>query len=148
MQPSDPPPACVPPRILSKLALYTPPKELVDAYLGEIARSYGAPFEVAQPMEKLEDEATAGDKPSDGEDGAGGPGDGQEKEPAKALEKGATDVEASKNGTKDQQDDKKDKESGATSVLPEVPTASEPAPKKLTADEELAQRFERLKNLK
>jgi vacuolar protein sorting-associated protein IST1 len=36
---NDPP--CVPPRVLSKLAIYVPPPELVDMYLQEIARGYG-----------------------------------------------------------------------------------------------------------
>lgn len=34
-------PPVVPPRIVSKVAIYVPPKELVDAYLEEISRGYG-----------------------------------------------------------------------------------------------------------
>ena len=146
MQPSDPPPASVPPRVLSKLALYVPPQQLVDAYLGEIARSYGAPFQAAQPMDKLDDESPAEDKGDDEDDRADGPGEGQEKEPA--LKVPTQDKDKPESSSKEQVENKKDNESGSTSVMPEVPTATEPAPRKLTADEELAQRFERLKNLK
>ena len=147
MQPADPPPATVPPRVLSKLALYTPPKELVDAYLGEIARSYGAPFEAAQPMEKLEDDQTAVAKSDDDEDG-GGPGEGQEKEGVKALE---SESEPARGNSKKHEEVKKGNEAAGepTTGMSEVPVTTEAAPpKKLTADEELAQRFERLKNLK
>jgi len=134
MQSTDPPPASVPPRILSKLALYTPPQELVDAYLGEIAKSYGVPYESAHPIEAMDDEAKKGDDD--------GPGEGQEKEEAKVLE-----IVSAEDGKKvDNAPGKKDE--GAT-VLPELPsTTPEAPPKKVNEDDELAKRFERLKNLK
>ena len=134
MQSTDPPPASVPPRILSKLALYTPPQELVDAYLGEIAKSYGVPYESAHPIEAMDDEAKKGDDD--------GPGEGQEKEEAKVLE-----IVSAEDGKKvDNAQGKKDE--GAT-VLPELPsTTPEAPPKKVNEDDELAKRFERLKNLK
>lgn len=134
MQSTDPPPASVPPRILSKLALYTPPQELVDAYLGEIAKSYGVPYESAHPIEAMGDEAKNGDDD--------GPGEGQEKEEAKVLE-----IVSAEDGKKvDIAQGKKDE--GAT-VLPELPsTTPEAPPKKVNEDDELAKRFERLKNLK
>lgn len=146
MQPSDPPPAMVPPRILSKLALYTPPKELVDLYLGEIAKSYGVLYEVAQPMDKLEDDTEVIDKGSDDEGGLGGPGNGQEKEAPVAA-----DDKTPKKVSKGEQVENKDPElgTGTATTLPEVPatTASVPV-KKVNEDDELAKRFERLKNLK
>jgi len=134
MQSTDPPPASVPPRILSKLALYTPPQELVDAYLGEIAKSYGVPYESAHPIEAMDDEAKKGDDD--------GPGEGQEKEEAKVLE--IVSAEDGKKG--DIAQGKKDE--GVT-ALPELPsTTPEAPPKKVNEDDELAKRFERLKNLK
>jgi vacuolar protein sorting-associated protein IST1 len=137
MQTTDPPPASVPPRILSKLALYIPPKELVDAYLGEIAKSYGVPFEVAQPIEALQDDAEPKGK---GDDDSGGPGEGQEKEEVKALEPA---LPAGETSVKKGEDTKK--EGG----LPDLPaTQPEAPPKKVNEDDELAKRFERLKNLR
>jgi vacuolar protein sorting-associated protein IST1 len=135
MQSTDPPPASVPPRILSKLALYVPPKELVDAYLGEIAKSYGVPYESAQPIEALEDETKKGDD----EDG---PGEGQEKEEAKVLE-----IVTAEDGKKGE--NTLGKKDAGNAGLPELPsTTVEAPPKKVNEDDELAKRFERLKNLK
>jgi vacuolar protein sorting-associated protein IST1 len=139
MQATDPPPASVPPRILSKLALYTPPKELVDAYLGEIAKSYGVPFEASHPIEPLDEDKTKGE----GGDDEDGPGEGQEKEEAKVLEMVTGDKGS---GKKANVSPKKD--GGA--VLPELPstTPAEVPSKKVNEDDELAKRFERLKNLR
>lgn len=142
MQATDPPPASVPPRILSKLALYTPPKELVDAYLGEIAKSYGVPFEASRPIEPMDEEDKA--KGDEGNGGGDGPGEGQEKEEAKVLEMVAGDKAPLKKA--DSVSPKKD----AGGVLPELPstTPAEVPPKKVNEDDELAKRFERLKNLR
>lgn len=154
MQPSDPPPASVPPRILSKLALYTPPKELVDAYLGEIAKSYGVPFEVAQPMDKLEDDTQAADKSADDDD-EDGPGEGQEKEEAKQLEPALAvpAAESTKKASDEPTPGKKEGEdTESTGGLPDLPSSTPAAPaqpaKKVNEDDELAKRFERLKNLR
>lgn len=134
MQSTDPPPASVPPRILSKLALYTPPQELVDAYLGEIAKSYGVPYESAHPIEAMDDEAKKGDDD--------GPGEGQEKEEAKVLE-----IVSAEDGKKG--DDVQGKKDEVGAGLPELPSTTPDAPpKKVNEDDELAKRFERLKNLK
>jgi vacuolar protein sorting-associated protein IST1 len=134
MQSTDPPPASVPPRILSKLALYTPPQELVDAYLGEIAKSYGVPYESAQPIEAMDDEGKKGDDD--------GPGEGQEKEEAKVLE-----VVSADDGKKS--DNLQGKKDEGVAALPELPSTTPEAPsKKVNEDDELAKRFERLKNLK
>ncbi|WWD20036.1 hypothetical protein CI109_104509 [Kwoniella shandongensis] len=131
---TDPPPESVPPRIVSKLSLYTPTKDLVDAYLGEIARGYGvkwSPEPTTSADEGKEDEGELEPlKKDDDVDGSGGE-DGGNKEAA---------------GKKDADEGKAKKE------LP-VKAATAPAPppaeeKKLTAEEELAQRFERLKNLR
>jgi len=135
MQSTDPPPASVPPRVLSKLALYVPPKELVDAYLGEIAKSYGVPYESAQPIEALEEDIKKGDD----EDG---PGEGQEKEEAKVLEIVSPDDGKKAESAQGQKNE-------ASAQLPELPsTTVEAPPKKVNEDDELAKRFERLKNLK
>jgi vacuolar protein sorting-associated protein IST1 len=134
MQSTDPPPASVPPRILSKLALYTPPQELVDAYLGEIAKSYGVPYESAHPIEAMDDEGKKGDDD--------GPGEGQEKEEAKVLE-----IVSAEDGKKS--DNAQAKKDEGVAALPELPsTTPEAPPKKVNEDDELAKRFERLKNLK
>ncbi len=57
-------PPRVPPRILSKLAVYVPPVELVDAYLEEIARGYNvqwtAPVRNAPGVEAENEVAAAG----------------------------------------------------------------------------------------
>jgi vacuolar protein sorting-associated protein IST1 len=141
MQSTDPPPASVPPRVLSKLALYIPPKELVDAYLGEIAKSYGVPFEAAQPIEALEDDHAP---KNEGGDDTEGPGEGQEKEQAQALEVVSAVDDTGKKA--DTAHGKKDSEG----VLPELPSTTpvEAPPKKVNEDDELAKRFERLKNLR
>lgn len=157
MQPSDPPPASVPPRVLSKLALYIPPKELVDLYLGEIAKSYGAPFEVAQPMEKLEDEDDKGEVKG-GDEGGDGPGEGQERELNKESEPSvavATSESTKKASEEPRGVSKPDGETTSGSAgLPDLPSTTPaataaPAPvKKVNEDDELAKRFERLKNLR
>lgn len=56
---NDPP--CVPQRILSKLAVYIPPIELVDAYLEEIARGYNVDWR-APDRGKKDDEDEGGDE--------------------------------------------------------------------------------------
>lgn len=137
---ADPPPEGVPPRVVSKLALYTPARELVDAYLYEIARGYGVNWMPDPgPGEKQEDPAANGDEADDGGE-EGGPGEGQQKEPAAALETA--------------------KDTGP--VMPGVPTHSAGPEKdftstgpvgtgggkKLSEEEELAKRFERLKSLR
>ncbi|KAK4684540.1 vacuolar protein sorting-associated protein IST1, partial [Tremellales sp. Uapishka_1] len=53
--PSDPPPESVPPRIASKLTLYTPARALVDAYLEEIAKGYGVDWSPAPPPGKTDE---------------------------------------------------------------------------------------------
>lgn len=143
MQSTDPPPASVPPRILSKLALYTPPKELVEAYLGEIAKSYGVPFEVSQPIEPLDEEDKA---KGEGGDDESGPGEGQEKEEAKVLEM----VTGDDKGLGKKVDDKPARKGSGVAELPELPstTPAEAPLKKVNEDDELAKRFERLKNLR
>ncbi|WVN87057.1 uncharacterized protein L203_102233 [Cryptococcus depauperatus CBS 7841] len=107
--PSDPPPASVPPRVSAKLTLYTPSKELVDAYLWEIAKGYGidwAPESSTSSAAELKKDSKVDDgKPEDKEE--------HEKSPEQESE----------------------------------PTETKDPTKKLTEEEELAKRFERLKNL-
>lgn len=154
MQPSDPPPAGVPPRILSKLALYTPPKELVDAYLGEIAKSYGVPYEVAGPMEKLEDDADKSDPTDDQGDGAGagagagGPGEGQNKEKETDAALAVPAIGQGKKSPTKEASPKKQDEASLPDLSTPAPVAAAAPPKKVNEDDELAKRFERLKNLK
>lgn len=130
LQPSDPPPDSVPPRILSKLAVYRPPADLVDAYLGEIARGYGVNYVSAlkpgeiEGVEPLDAEIGLDD---DDEEGAGrSDGTGGAKEPAQ--------------------------EQSEKTPAPPAPTAPVPAAvprvvKKSTPEDDLAARFERLKKL-
>ncbi|OCL09497.1 hypothetical protein AOQ84DRAFT_363227, partial [Glonium stellatum] len=68
-------------RVLSKLRVETPRRELVDAYLAEIAKFYGVPFGVEEGEEEGDD--AAGDE--DGEGGGGGGGVGELAE-QKAME--------------------------------------------------------------
>ncbi|GMK54921.1 hypothetical protein CspeluHIS016_0115070 [Cutaneotrichosporon spelunceum] len=118
LQPSDPPPASVPPRILSKLATYTPPPELVDAYLSEIARGYGVAYD---PLGKddippLEDEAEP----------ASGSGEGKEE---------SLKAEAAEDRTP------------SPAAVEKSPALRGPVVvKKPTPEDELAARFERLKS--
>jgi len=52
--------SCVSPRIISKLINDTPPPELVDGYLGEIAKGYGLPWKYAEKKEALPDSSIPG----------------------------------------------------------------------------------------
>ncbi|BEJ11533.1 hypothetical protein CspHIS471_0109550 [Cutaneotrichosporon sp. HIS471] len=122
LQPSDPPPASVPPRILSKLAIYTPPSELVDAYLSEIARSYGVAY---APLDK-EDIPPLEDDDDDG-NGSGSGGEGKKDEGLKAE------------GTEDRTPAPAIAEKSAAPRGPMIV-------KKPTPEDELAARFERLKS--
>ncbi|KAL7424821.1 Vacuolar protein sorting-associated protein ist1 [Cryptotrichosporon argae] len=147
--PPEPAPPTVPARILSKLALFTPAPELVDAYLAEIARGYGVAYVGGAAPASLELDVAAdqdgGGKDAGGKggDARGGPGDGQEKVYAAREPALAVPAEADKAAP------------GRTSPapLPLVPPATasstaSPAPRKSDEDAELARRFERLKNLK
>lgn len=53
-------------RVLNKLKVETPKQELVDAYLGEIARFYGVPFGVEEEEAPPEFEDDDDDEPGDG----------------------------------------------------------------------------------
>ncbi|OCF33369.1 hypothetical protein I316_04788 [Kwoniella heveanensis BCC8398] len=160
LQQSDPPPATVPVRVLSKLALFTPSKELVDAYLGEIARGYGVAWtpessnnDTAAPEDdedggieplKRDGETEADDKDKDGGDGDAGGGE-------KDAKGGSRDQKTTVKDDGEKQKQKEDKTSPVkqqpTAIPP--PASATPAPaKKLTEEEELAQRFEKLKNLR
>ncbi|WVR08315.1 hypothetical protein IAU60_005368 [Kwoniella sp. DSM 27419] len=139
LQPSDPPPASVPQRVTSKLALFTPSKELVDAYLGEIARGYGVAWTPAEA--KPEGEADSALEPLD-RDGGKDSSDRDDQDGGDANDKDKTVAEGSRADKGDK--DKKDAEKEAP---PTKPATVAPA-KKLTEEEELAQRFDRLKNLR
>lgn len=133
----------MPKRVLSKLALFIPSKELVDAYLGEIARGYGVAWAPEPTLDELKSgenaEVGGGDDASggvgkheqDGEKTKVGAGDGDEEEEESGGVKGGTSVPPPPAGP--------EKDAWA---------APAPATKKLTEEEELAKRFERLKQLK
>ncbi|WVQ79483.1 hypothetical protein IAT38_001582 [Cryptococcus sp. DSM 104549] len=142
--PTQPAPPTVPPRILSKLALYTPSRELVDAYLGEIARGYGVDWAPAggavegdgegEGLEPLKRKGSGG---SGGEDD----GDGGDEREEKQTEKKAEE------GKKPSRETSPVKAPTAPSPKPAAATPAPAPEKKLTEEEELAKRFERLKNL-
>lgn len=170
LQSSETAPDTVPPRIASKLSLYTPSKDLVDAYLSEIARGYGVKWVPDHEREeaKLEgngqgigededdvddiDDARAGAGAGDsGSGGTGGPGEGQQKEPSTVLEtaKNRTPVlPAAPTYPAGQEKDAWSIEQtrGGAGVAPGGGGVG--GGKKLSEEEELAQRFERLKNLR
>lgn len=116
--------------------MYRPPAELVDAYLGEIARGYGVSFipplraEDSEGVEPLDDDIGLGDE--DDEEGEGSDaGSGGAKEPVK--------------------EDKGEKTPAAPAAVPAPASAAAPRQtivvKKPTPEDDLAARFERLKNL-
>ncbi|KAJ9110486.1 hypothetical protein QFC19_001612 [Naganishia cerealis] len=142
---NDPP--VVPPRIVSKVSLYVPPQQLVEAYLEEIARGYGLAWRAptASSTETIDDEAT-GACQDDDTDGPGGgvgvkEGDSKTKETlAAAAEPAEAPAKISKIITEDDQ---------ARELLQKVATAE--ATKKVVEHKELdeydalAARFEALK---
>lgn len=124
MQPQTPPPEAVPKRVQSKLAVFTPSPELVDAYLSEIARGYGVSY---APL------CDSGAPGSDGEEGSNDEG-GDEAEGISKEESPATS---------EKEPPRK------TSSPPSVPSVRQPTVvKKRTEVDELAARFERLKNIR
>ncbi|ORX38047.1 regulator of Vps4 activity in the MVB pathway-domain-containing protein [Kockovaella imperatae] len=140
---SDPPPSSVPPRVLSKLALFTPAQELVDAYLYEIAKGYGVDWAPDGPIEEVDGKvpsAALNDGTEGGDDDEhNGHGGG-----TKEAEKAAVPV-ANESGKKSPSPLPRDKEDDRA----EAPASQQPEPKKkVNDDDELAKRFERLKNLK
>lgn len=63
---NDPP--VVPPRIVSKVSVYIPAQELVDAYLEEIARGYGLAWRASVSV----DTSSKDEAKNDGDDGPEG----------------------------------------------------------------------------
>ena len=175
--PTEAPPPTVPSRIISKLALYTPARELVDAYLWEIAKGYGVPWEPETVVEgetpsvmnrndqatrsndKDDDEGGGSGSGSDDEGGGGGGGDGVgEKKEAIAIEvdkdgKGDKDVKGRMNWIPTPPSALDKDQTSGTPGLSNPPPAEVGGPqqgggKKKTEEEALAERFERLKNLR
>ncbi len=155
---------------MSKLALYTPGRELVDAYLYEIARGYGmnwvpdpgpdvgkkgkeGPSGVEDNNDRKADEGDHGDSLS-------GPGEGQQKEAVAVLgpvkDTGPVMPTAPTYPTGQEKDAWSGGEagtggkSGSTGAGAGASGAGGTAGgvRKLSEEEELAQRFERLKNLR
>lgn len=118
----------------SKLALFTPSPELVDAYLSEIARGYGVSY---NPLD--DSGAQAG---SDNGEGSDGDDDGNEA--VKAEGTGSPKNEESSAASEKTEPPRK------TSTPPSAPSArGQPTVvKKRTEVDELAARFERLKNIR
>ena len=144
---TEPAPDTVPPRVAAKLALFTPPPELVDAYLGEIARGYGVPYEpitgLGPPPEAADIEegiAKSGDAASDDEDG---PGD---------VTGGSAELKAPATGgpTRTSKSPSPEKADAIAAKLNAAPAKTLPAivTPKANEEDELAKRFERLKNLR
>lgn len=132
--PTEPPPPTVPARVAHKLKLFTPGEELVDAYLWEIGKSY----KVDWVPERLGGGVSGGEDEG-GEDG-GGTGVGVKGE-GKEDEEDENDGDGDSDGG-DVESREKEKESQGSPKKVEIPRET-----KLTEEEELAQRFERLKNL-
>lgn len=144
--PTEPAPDTVPPRVTAKLALFTPSADLVDAYLGEIARGYGVPYEpvtsLGPPPEGADLEKVIekdGESASEDEErpGHGSVGTGDKAPAAIGLDR------TSKSPSPDKVDATAAKlGAGPSKTLPAVV-----APK-VNEEDELAKRFERLKNLR
>lgn len=171
LQPTGEAPDCVPARIRSKLALFTPGQELVDAYLYEIAKGYGVNWVPEPPTSTstTEEQGSAGEGNADGTSGGDdvdiGSGGVKERiqEALEGSDEGADEekgspkkVEGAKAGGKAPsypQDKGTDAWADSTSppaASTNAASAAAPVPtvtKKLTPEEELAQRFERLKKL-
>lgn len=149
MTTSEKPPASVPARVSSKLALFTPSKELVDAYLGEIAKGYGVSW-LPEPSFSADgadgEDKSGGSGGADDQDGEDGPGGTKEAiEPLKASSPTKVGVAEAEPAT----ESKTTTESTKTNAPP-PPAGPEKEvwAKKPTEDEELAERFERLKKLR
>lgn len=153
LQSTEPAPPSVPARIRSKLAVYTPERELVDAYLYEIAKGYNVDWRPEPPADSSEANLDSG-APAKGDDGSsddapGGVGEVVKKPEAEAVAvanespkkggAGLPDADAKAGGSAE----KSDKAEKA-----EAAPASAPVTKKLSPEEELAARFERLKQLR
>ena len=153
LQSTEEPPKSVPPRIVSKLALYTPGRELVDAYLYEIARGYGVnwapeagPDEVLTDDRSPEGEVQKGTGKGEGEGGdagGSGPGEGQQKKLAAGVEPAKDTVPTMPAAPTYPAGQEKDAWSGG-----EAGATGGGGGKKLSEEEELAKRFERLKSLR
>ncbi|EKD02448.1 hypothetical protein A1Q2_03208 [Trichosporon asahii var. asahii CBS 8904] len=128
LQPQTPPPEAVPKRVQSKLAVFTPSSELVDAYLSEIARGYGVPY---NPLVDSEVAAASEEGGSKGEETPNIEGDDDAKEGSPAS-------------------CEKPEPPRKTSSPPSAPSGrGQPTVvKKRTEVDELAARFERLKNIR
>lgn len=131
--PQTPPPESVPKRVQSKLALFTPSPDLVEAYLSEIARGYGVPY---APLGAADDAADSNSvEGSDGDDDGSGLA-----KPEKDGSPGKDD--SSSPGEKTTPPRK-------TTTPPSIPSARQPTVvKKRNEVDELAARFERLKNIR
>ena len=172
MQPSDPPPASVPPRILSKLAIFTPAQALVDGYLYEIAKSYGVSWKPDEPVTEpfdppdaliagLNDEA--GKVGDEGEKPNGKKEDGESDKKKAVDDKGGNEDEDGSEGEGGGSREPAIPAPTAKATTPTPPPYSaaqgpekesstantaKPSTKKVDEDDDLARRFERLKNLK
>lgn len=126
----------MPARVRSKLALYTPERELVDAYLYEIARGYNVDWTPEPP-------ASSGEGDDDVVDSVDG------------VEEAEVDAENVAESVSEERAVGEDQPAKIVAPTVEKEAATDktpkdlPAPtaKKLSPEEELAQRFERLKKI-
>ncbi|OCF61689.1 hypothetical protein L486_01347 [Kwoniella mangroviensis CBS 10435] len=142
VQPPDPSsPPGVPARVLSKLKVFVPSKELVDAYLSEIAKGYGVNWAPeSTPQDEEEDEGIEPLRRKEVvDDDKGDEDDEDDEEGGEEETKPQSQLQSPKK--KELSISPEKKSTGSSSPQP-------PPAKKLTEEEELAQRFERLKNLR
>ncbi|WWC73411.1 uncharacterized protein I206_107378 [Kwoniella pini CBS 10737] len=135
-----PPPPSVPSRITSKLKVFVPSKELVDAYLLEIARGYGVDWAPELTEEEEGIEPLKRDLPDDDQNEA----NNKDESAGSDDDEGDGDKIEKLDKEKQKEKDKSPKKNSPEKKSSPLP----PVPKKLSAEEELAQRFERLKNLR
>ncbi|EIW72311.1 hypothetical protein TREMEDRAFT_26847 [Tremella mesenterica DSM 1558] len=139
----------VPSRVLSKMSLFTPSPDLVDAYLSEIARGYNVPYE--SPLPPLDSAVVGAEKESspEDEDGDGGlasddnlkgkeTGKGKGRDTGKGKEK-----ESDKEKSPPKEAITKDK-----TTFPPPAQETQVWGKKDTEEDELARRFAKLKELR
>lgn len=144
LQFSDPPPSHVPKRVTSKLAVFVPGKELVDAYLSEIAKGYGVAWTPElEPLSADKQEAELGD-------GEKIEGDKKDDEDVDRGLGGSSGNDDGGSGGDEKEvnlpDSGPEKDAWASGAEVKLPSA--PVEKKMTPEEELAKRFERLKQLR
>ncbi|RXK38865.1 hypothetical protein M231_03814 [Tremella mesenterica] len=142
--PTELTPPGVPSRVLSKMSLFTPSPDLVDAYLSEIARGYNVPYE--SPLPPLDSAVVGAEKESSPEDEDGDGGAESDDNPeGKEIGKGkGKEKESDKEKSPPKEAITKDK----TTLPPPQAQETQVWGKKDTEEDELARRFAKLKELR